>query len=103
MIINLADYKDPDIHMILGRRRGEAIRKVTKLDRVDISEEVFIELPKGTITTITFWLGLLGPSVRLHGEESFRKMYTINNIAEDDLERTIEYALQTTSPLEWRA
>lgn len=69
----------PQILVYTGRSRGREDRKAFKLDSLDAHEgQVEIVVPPGIYSmTSSYFLELLGKSIRQLGEEQFRSKYRI--------------------------
>jgi len=76
-VLNLADFRRENIRVYSGRERGSAVRAKDGLDKFDREEgSMTIIIPEDTISfNSSFFLGLLGPSVRALGA-GFDKKYS---------------------------
>ncbi len=99
--IDLGKYKTGAVFS--GRARGRAVREALGLDREDEKERpVVIAIPEDTISfNPSFFLGLLGPSVRALGRDAFIEKYGFNAHAvhHDEISEGIDRALRDTSAL----
>ena len=78
MDVNLETYRTAPSKVFSGRKRGRKIRKTLNLDSIDDSNEpVRFIIPADIISlNPSFILGLLGPSIRKLGLESFNSRYS---------------------------
>lgn len=101
--IALSDFRSHGSRVFAGRERGEEVRRETQLDGIDADEEQSCEVsvPPDTFSVNqSFFLGMFGPSVRVLGEEGFRRKYVFvgKNISRV-LDEGIREALNPDSPL----
>ncbi|MES3628848.1 MAG: hypothetical protein PPP56_01640 [Longimonas sp.] len=101
-VIDLDDHRDSDAPVLSGRPRGKAVRESTCLDVIDDQEDnIVIRIPQDVyLVASSFFLGMLGPSIRKLGEEEFRKRFsfegTVNKAVLNDV---IREARRRESPL----
>lgn len=102
MLIDLDKHRTPGVGVISGRPRGEKVREAIGLDDKDLpTKEIVIRVPDDVyLVGSSFFLGLLGPTIRLLGEETFRKNVRfegpVNDMVVDDVVRE---ALKRGNPL----
>lgn len=104
ILIDLGKYVSPDVKNLSGRPKGEKVRTQLDLDNLDESPDsiIVIESPdRLRVIASSFFLGMLGQSVRNLGEEKFLKHYTFKGPA---IMRILDYcireALKEGNPLE---
>lgn len=101
-VIDLDDHRDSDTPVLSGRPRGKAVRESTCLDVIDDQEDkIVIRIPQDVyLVASSFFLGMLGPSIRKLGEDQFRERFdfagTVNEAVLNDV---IREALRRESPL----
>ena len=101
-VIDLDDHRDSDVPVLSGRGRGEAVRKSTRLDSIDETEEkIVVRIPEDVyVVASSFLLGLLGPSIRKLEENRFRSRFRFEGgVNEAALSYAIREALRSESPL----
>ncbi|MBA2293130.1 MAG: hypothetical protein H0W15_11830 [Gemmatimonadales bacterium] len=100
--IELLAYMTDGAHALVGRKRGELVRKANKLDDLDDTTDTIVVTVAQDIWSVnsSFFLGMFGNSIRKLGEAAFRRRYRFvgKGTAElvDDGVRT---ALRRSSPL----
>ncbi len=69
LIIDLSNHDGP---AYIGRPKGEKIRRLYKLDKIDKSEQsVLVKIPENTYSiTSSFFLALFGDSIRYAGSQN---------------------------------
>jgi hypothetical protein len=100
--IDLATFNSSGVRVYAGRDRGEAARRDARLADADAAGEAIVVLIPEDVFSInsSFFLGMFGDSIRLLGEDGFRRQYTFVGPGIDlVLEDGIREALRTSSPL----
>jgi hypothetical protein len=100
-VIDLGRYVTSGVTVLAGRERGEEARSALDLDRKDSVEEFTVVIPRTLATvTMSFFLGLLAPTVRKLGATEFRSRFDFQGPDSEELrEELIAKALRTASPL----
>lgn len=104
-IIDLANYRSPDVRVFAGRERGAKVREAAKVDELDgVDEVVEVRVPDDLFSVnSSFFLGMFGPSIRFLGETEFRRRYRfVGKNIQRVTEECIKEALRTGSPLAGR-
>jgi hypothetical protein len=94
-VIDLTPYTI-GVPILVGRERGEAVRKALNIDEVDRShEEVDVLIPDWVYSvTSSFFLGLFEKSIKELGEDEFRRMFHFTGlVGEQAREQGIARAL----------
>ena len=100
--VDLDNYRSPGGRVFAGRDRGRRARKRAKLDEHDgQGRQVEVHVPEDTFSvTSSFFLAMFGPSIRRHGKERFRKLYSFTGWdATKVVDHGIREALDRKSPL----
>src|SRR5438445_13599666 len=104
-IIDLANYRTPDVRVFAGRDRGAKVREAATVDQFDSADEdVEVRVPEDVFSiNSSFFLGMFGPSIRLLKEEEFRRRYRfVGKNIQRVIDECIKEALRTGSPLPGR-
>ena len=93
--INLQQYRIPNSKILSGRDFGIQLRQKLELDKIDnIEEQVTIIIPSDIwALNSSYFIGVLGKSILMLGEEKFRKKYLFqcsNNYVLENIEQGIE-------------
>lgn len=99
--IDLDQYRSEDSLVFAGRDRGAVVRKRARLDEIDrTGEDVLIIVPDDVYSVnSSFFLGMLGESIRKLGEEEFRRRFRFKGaIIEVVVDDAIREALRKGSP-----
>lgn len=102
MKINLAKCRDDGIGVISGRHRGEKVRESSGLDTQDeTAQEIVVHVPEDVyLVGSSFFLGLLGPTIRRLGEKGFRDKVRFEGPVNDRIvDDVIQEALKRGNPL----
>lgn len=102
VVVDLDDFRSPGVSVFAGRERGIKVRRDAGLDEFDKQgTQVVVRVPDDVITIASsFFLGMFGASIRQHGEERFRELYSFEGIdLEPVIRDAIREALETDSPL----
>lgn len=94
--IDLSDATSGRSRVLVGRRRGQAIRESKNIEQIDSDEHDYLIMPPEGVRTITvsFWLGLFGESITALGEKRFREKYQIHDkLHKDRFNSAIQDAL----------
>ena len=104
MQINLRQYRPVSSLSYSGRPQGEDVRKVLKLDSLDLGdEEIELIIPEDTTSfNPSFFLGLLYNSISKLGLEEFQRKYhvsleTTNPILRDALNKNLADGIRNAS------
>ncbi|MDK1046285.1 MAG: hypothetical protein QGM45_11450 [Anaerolineales bacterium] len=100
--IDLGQYRDEGRNSFSGDDRGRQVRSAIGVDRLDeLSERVVISAPDDVrAITASFFQGLFEQSIRKLGVEGFRRHYIFRGHAfEETVDRVLEYASRTSSPV----
>lgn len=101
--IDLGEYRTPGTRVFAGRKRGAEVRKLAGLERLEAEgQQVVFLVPSDVISINTsFWLGLVGDSIRRLGESRFRELFALESDAHADVyENGVREALRFSNPLE---
>lgn len=97
--IELKKYKRTESRVFTGRPEGEKARKILNLDEFDKKDEsVEIVIPDDTLSVnSSFFSGMFQKSLKVLGEEKFRKKYIFKCnkklIIEVNIEKNIKICL----------
>jgi hypothetical protein len=102
-IIDLNQYRSTGVRIFSGRTRGEAVRQELRLSKVEANDnsEFEVRVPTDIFQiTSSFFLGLLGDTIRQLGAEVFRRKFrfTGKNI-ETVVAEGVEEALKRSSAI----
>ena len=104
-VVDMEEFRSPDVRVYAGRERGNACRLAASLDEADAKGwQVEVRIPEDVFSLTTgFMLAMFGPSIRWMGEQDFRKRYTFKgwrpDAMQEILDSMIRYALNRSSPL----
>ncbi len=91
--IHLKPYIDDGVSAVAGRPRGERVRELLQLDKLDQRDDVEydVEFPQFVVSVMSsFFLGLFDVSMLTLGVERFRAKYHFKDrAAQEALEQSI--------------
>lgn len=102
VVIDLDDHRTGNTPVLSGRQRGKEVRRSTRLDSEDDSaQKITIIVPEDVyLVASSFFLGMLGPSVRKLGEAGFRERFEFEGpVNEAVIKDVVREALRKVSPL----
>jgi hypothetical protein len=91
--IDLGRFQEAQVRVFAGRDRGKEVRRATRLDDLDHSNEtVEVHVPENTFAVnSSFFLAMFGDSIRYLKEDGFRGKYQFTG---KDISRTIDSAIK---------
>ena len=104
VVIDLDDHRTGNTPVLSGRQRGKEVRRSTRLDSEDESaQKIVVRVPDDVyLVASSFFLGMLGPSVRKLGETGFLERFDfegpINEAVIKDVVREVIRRNRTLQP-----
>jgi len=103
--INLQKYRSNGEKILTGRDEGKRIRETLRIDNFDKEDiKVIIDIPSDILSlNSSYFLGLFQKSIKLLGEDGFRKKYIFKcdrkSIIDINVEDGIQEALNNANAL----
>ncbi|MDG3075169.1 hypothetical protein [Bacillus halotolerans] len=103
--LELEQFVNGNIKVFSGREQGKQARKKLKIETLDKSQNISVEVkfPEDTMSlSPSFFLGLFGPSIRKLGETDFKQKYQFKckEFILESIDSAITRALKSSNPLE---
>lgn len=102
LFVDLDLYRSKGSRVFAGRERGAEVRRLSGIDEAERSgRRIVIHIPEDVLSVnSSFWLGLVGDSVRRLREQRFRDLFRLDSPTHQDVyESGIAKALRFSNPL----